>query len=182
MFGRKRAIDRLREGKWRCRSCDLDHEGMFDLGTPAPWHWDGPAEPEPNAALRMHGDFLSDDLCVVDGRDFFVRGLLEIPVRGMAETFSFGCWSSLSRAHFEFYVENFDGIELDEPWTGWFASWPAPFPSSVNEPCWVEPQPSRARPLIWLENEDHPLAIAQQNGISVERLLEIYRANGHHPG
>lgn len=77
-----------------------------------------------------------------------------------------------------------DGAPLDEDaiWTGWFSSWQPPFPSPINQPCWVEPQPGNLRPLIWLEDYSHPLAQAQRDGITAERLLEIYEANGHAPG
>ena len=167
--------------RWHCSSCDLEHDGIFHLGSPAPWHWDGPIAPEPNDALRIDGDFLSDDLCVIDGTDFFVRGVLEIPVHGSEQPFGFGSWSTLSRANFELYVASLDGALIDEDaiWTGWFATWPKPFASPVNQPCWVEPQSGRLRPLIWLEDETHPLAQAQRDGITIDGLLEIYAANDH---
>jgi hypothetical protein len=168
-------------GRWHCASCGEEHEGMFDLASPAPWHWQGPIEPEPNAALRMDGDFLSDDLCVIGGEHFFVRGVLDIPLIGSEHSFGFGSWSTLSRANFELYVDSLNGAVLDPDaiWTGWFSTWPKPFPSPINEPCWVEPQPGNSRPMIWLDGESHPLAAAQRGGISLERLLEIYEANGH---
>jgi hypothetical protein len=168
-------------GRWHCGSCGLEHDGIFHLGAPAPWQWPGVEEPEPNDALRMAGDFLSDDLCVIAGEDFFVRGVLEIPVHGSQQSFGFGSWSTLSRENFELYVASMDGTRLDEDaiWTGWFATWPKPFPSPLNQPCWVEPQEGGLRPMIWLEDETHPLARAQRDGITIERLLEIYAANGH---
>jgi len=170
--------------RWHCGGCGLEHDGIFHLGLPAPYHWRGPAEPEPNEALRMEGDFLSDDLCVIAGEDYFVRGVLEIPVRGHHDSFGFGSWSTLSRSNFELYVASMNGALLDDDaiWTGWFATWPKPFPSPINQPCWVEPQPGRLRPLIWLEDETHPLAVAQREGITIERLIEIYAANGHRFG
>ena len=169
---------------WQCATCGKIHEGVFDLGMPAPWHWQREPLSEPNAQLRMDGDFLSADLCVVGGRDFFVRGVLEIPLRDSDEVFGLGCWSSLSRANFERYVESFNGAEPDtrEAWTGWFSTWMKPFPSSINEPCWVQPRGNGLRPSIWLEGGCHPLAQAQREGITTERLLEIYRANGHGTG
>lgn len=174
-----RALDLLRGGRWRCHSCKLEHEGMFDLGAPAPWHWEGQAPVQPNAALRLDGDFLSPDLCVIGGRDYFVRGLLFIPVIGLDDCFAFGCWSTLSRASFEHYVAHPEGIELAEPWTGWFSNEFAPFLGTVNLPCWVMPQRNSDRPEVWLDDEEHPLSIAQRDGITAEQLLDIYRLHGH---
>ncbi len=174
-----RALDLLSSGRWRCRSCELEHQGMFDLAADAPWHWEGSEIPEPNSALRFERDFLSPDFCVIDGRDYFVRGLLFIPVVGLDHCFAFGCWSTLSRANFERYVAHFEGIEPDEPWTGWFSNEFTAFPGTVNTPCLVMPQSDGARPEIWLDDEDHPLSIAQRDGITPERLLDIYRQHGH---
>jgi hypothetical protein len=170
--------------KWRCRSCNVAHGGMFGLSADAPWQWGDPIEPEPNHALRMDGYFLSEDFCVIEGRHFFVRGVLDIPVQGLEDPFSVGAWSTLSRANFEIYVDGFDGAaaEADHAWTGWFSSSLEPFPPSINEPCRVEPRAGGLRPLLRLHSADHPLALAERDGISVDRLLEIYRANGHDIG
>lgn len=173
------ALDLLRGGRWRCSSCHEEHEGMFDLATDAPWHWEGQADPEPNSALRLDGDFLSADFCVIGGQDYFVRGLSFIPVIGLDDSFAFGCWSTLSRTNFELYAAHFDGIDVDEAWTGWFSSEFTAFPGTVNSPCWVMPRPDGTRPEIWLEDEDHPLSIAQRDGITPEQLLDIYRQHGH---
>jgi hypothetical protein len=43
----------------------------------------------------------------------------------------------------------------------------------------VHPQPARQRPYIELEPTDHPLAVEQRTGITLDRLLELYALNGH---
>lgn len=178
-----RALEQLR-GTWRCHDCDEEHEELMGLSAMAPWQWGGPAEPEPNAALRTDGSFLSEDFCVIEGEHFFVRGVLDIPVYGFDEPFSLGAWSTLSPANFDIYVDSFNGTVAasDEDWTGWFATTLAPFPSSINCPCWVETRPDRQRPRFWLADEAHPLALAQRDGITPEQLLDIYHANGHRLG
>jgi hypothetical protein len=97
------AVERLRE-RWRCHGCDNIHEGLMDIAAFAPDPWPGEERREENAALRFDGDFLSEDFCIIGGRYFFVRGVLEIPVHGFAEKFGFGCWSTLSRENFEQYA------------------------------------------------------------------------------
>jgi hypothetical protein len=49
----------------------------------------------------------------------------------------------------------------------------------VNLKCHVRPRSGRQRPLIELEPTDHPLSVEQRDGISIDRLLEIYAINGH---
>ena len=185
LFGQRRrsALDLLKGASWTCAQCGGNHRGMFDLAANTPYHWKGEEAHEPNSALRRDGDFLSEDFCVLGGDHFFVRCVFEIPVHGMADKFGLGVWSTLSRANFDKYVDGFDSGEFADmgPWTGWFSSSFKPFAGSINEPCWVHPQPGRQRPTISLANSDHELAIAQDEGITADRLLEIYAANGHGP-
>jgi hypothetical protein len=178
------AVERLRAASWRCASCGTEHEGMFDLAAGAPDYWTGPEEYEPNCNLRMEGDFLSEDFCIIAGEHFFVRCVFEIPVHGMADKFGFGVWSTLSRRNFEIYTEGFDDSAYADsgPWTGWFSNNLATFGESLEQPCWVHPQLDGQRPFIRLADEGHPLAVAQNEGISPERLMEIYAAYGHEPG
>jgi len=156
---------------------------MFDLGWRAPDYW-GKADPvEPNSAVRVGDNFLSDDFCVIGGEDFFIRCIFEIPVHGMPEKFSYGVWSTLSRANFDRYVESFDdGRHCDlGPWWGWLGNSLPGFPETINQGCWVHPQSRRLRPLICLDDADHELAKTQTQGISPERLLELYAEYGHAP-
>jgi len=156
---------------------------MFDLGAAAPDQWGTVESVEPNSALRLDGDFLSEDFCVLGGAHFLVRCVFDIPVHGMAEKFGFGCWSTLSRENFELYVEGFDdGVYAGAgPWFGWFSNSLRGFEETLNQRCWVHPQLDRQRPAIELEDSDHQLARAQKEGITPERLLEMYAAYGHSP-
>lgn len=55
------ALQLLQSAHWKCASCDVEHEGMFDIGALAPDHWCDAEQLEPNSALRLDGDFLSED-------------------------------------------------------------------------------------------------------------------------
>jgi hypothetical protein len=183
-FGRKQppsALDRLRGAGWDCASCGIAHKGMFHLSAFAPYFWEGLEEYEPNGAIRFDGDFLSEDFCVVGGEHFFVRCVFEIPVHGLAEKFGFGIWSTLSRANFQIYLDAFDnGMYANRgPWTGWFSHRLISFEDTLNQGCWVHPRLDRQRPVITLANEEHELARAQEEGITPERVLELYAAYGH---
>lgn len=182
LFRRGRtAIEKLRSQSWRCVTCGGEHEGMFDLSVRWPSAWEGPDDYEPNGALRTEGDFLSEDFCVLGGEHFFVRCRFTIPVRGLDEPFGFGIWSTLSRANFDIYVDAFDDGDYADfgPWTGYFSNALDCFGDTLNQPNWVQPRLERQRPTITLVDESHPLAVAQRDGISAERVLEIYAAYGH---
>lgn len=178
------ALEQLRSGRWTCGSCDAEHGWPFDLGARKPDPWPHGDVDEPNGALRLDGDFLSEDFCVMDGRHFMIRGVLPIPVVGLEDNFGFGCWSTLSRANFEKYVDAFDRGDAgaDEPWSGWLMNQLADFIEDTQPiGLWVQPRAERQRPLLWVQDDDHPLAIAQEQGISADRMLEIFRFYGHGP-
>lgn len=184
LFGPKpplSALETLRGGRWNCNSCGIAHRGMVDLAAFAPDFWEGAEDYEPNSAIRLDGDFLSEDLCVTDGQHFFVRCVLEIPVHGLAEKFGFGIWSTLSRANFDIYRDAFDDGTYANmgPWTGWFSNRLELFEDTLNQGCWVQPRLGHLRPLVTLANEEHELARAQEDGITPERVLELYAAYGH---
>ena len=64
-------------------------------------------------------------------------------------------------------------------WFGWFSNRLNGYPDTLNLKCQVRPRDGRQRPHIELESTEHPLALEQRNGITFDRLLEIYAANGH---
>jgi hypothetical protein len=175
------ALEILKGQKWTCKSCGKRHDGMFDLALDAPDHWPHARDLELNGALRMEGDFLSKDFCVLGGEDFFVRCVFPVPVHGVEHRLGFGVWSTLSRASFELYVEHFDVMPPDGlgPWFGYFSNSLRDIEETVPESCDVHPQPNRQRPLLTLHNCEHQLARMQNEGITPERVLEIYAAYGH---
>ena len=178
------AADRLASGSWTCSSCDATHGWPFDLAAAAPDCWPHDRVHAPNSMIRFDGDFLSEDFCVMDGEYFMVRCVLSFPVIGVPGEFGWGCWSTLSRENFETYVMGFDeGVyENDGPWTGWLMNGLADM-TDGKEPLelWVEPQPGRQRSRLWAAREGHPLKRAQQDGITAERMLEIFAYYGHAP-
>lgn len=173
----------LLQTDWRCSNCDELHHGVMDLAAFAPDPWGGDEQYEPNSALRLDGDFLSEDLCVIGGEHFFVRAILEIPVQGLSDVWAFGCWTTLSRTNFELYLDGFDvGEYLDAgPWFGWLSNHLKGIYEGDPEPVDVYPQQDRQRPYLILQNADHPLARAQYEGIEPEALLTLFRAYGHGP-
>jgi hypothetical protein len=158
------------------------HNGIFDLGCTWPDFWQGPNEPLPNSSLATAGDILTEDFCIIDGKNYFIRCVLKLPLIGApGEYFAFGVWSTLSKKNFDKYVESFD-VGSDEdlgPWFGWFSNCLKLYPDTVNLKCQVHTQANRQRPWIELEQSDHPLARDAGEGITYERLAEIYSAYGH---
>lgn len=183
-FGRRpsRPLEILRGAEWTCNSCEQPHIGMFDIASLSPDPWPHPRDYEPNSALRLDGDFLSEDFCVIDGTFFLVRCVLEIPVHGLADKFAYGCWGSLKRENFETYVDGFDsGTYAGQgPWWSWLCNRLRPYAEGDDSVgCWLSPQLGRQRPTLRVDDADHALAIAQEEGVEAKDILAIYGAYGH---
>jgi hypothetical protein len=173
---------RLWDNPWSCSVCGERHQGLIDLACGKPAQWPSSEDKAPNSALDLSGNFLSEDFCVLEGQHFFVRAVLELPIRGgRRKLFGFGVWTTLSRENFVRYVATFDSGMQDElgPWFGWFSSRLEGYPDTLNLKCQVHPVSGRQRPRVSLESTPHPLAVDQQSGITLDRLLDIYAINGH---
>lgn len=124
---------------------------------------------------------LGTDECVIDGKMFFIRGCIEIPVHGEDEPFSWGVWVSLSEKSFATWLEYYESNQRSHigPFFGWLNAWLKPYPDTVNLKTMVHLRDNGIRPYIELEPTDHPLAVEQRNGISIERVAEIYSIMMH---
>ncbi|MEJ8646375.1 DUF2199 domain-containing protein [Streptomyces sp. MS1.HAVA.3] len=135
----------------------------------APDDWDPSFESDPDSML-------SSDQCVIKGQHFFVRGLIEIPVIGCQDVFSWGVWVSLSRDNFARALEvwNTEGREAEKPYFGWLSTELALYSeSTTNLKTNAHTRPVGKRPSIELEPTDHPLAVEQRTGITQDRVREI---------
>jgi hypothetical protein len=134
----------------------------------------------PEEEREARCDLGSDD-CVIDEELFFVRGCIEIPVRGEAEPFSWGVWVSLSEESFKQWVACFDSKKRSHigPFFGWLNASLKPYPDTVSLKTQVHLRDDGIRPYIELEPTDHPLSVEQRCGISVSRVADIYAQMVH---
>lgn len=173
---------RLHDNEWSCPCCGLKHGGLFDLTCAKPDVWQGSEEWRPNSEIRTSSNILTEDFCILNGEHFFVRCILSLPIITKPDiSFGFGAWATLSRKNFDLYLDTFDSGEQAGlgPWFGWFSNRLNGYPDTLNLRSQVRPRDGRQRPYIELESAEHPLALEQRNGITFDRLLEIYAANGH---
>lgn len=159
-----------------CATCGESHHGMPSFGAEAPLSY----YHVPVADRERRCSLGSDD-CVVDESQFFVRGCLEIPVHGWDEPFSWGVWLSLSEASFREWVRTFDVAQRSNvgPFFGWLNTRLHVYPETVNLKTMVHLRDNGIRPYVEVQYSDHPLALEQRNGISRERVEQIYREVMH---
>ena len=162
--------------EFRCNSCGQTHQGMPSFGAKAPLSYY--EIPEPDRAQRC--DLGSDD-CVIDGKYFFVRGCIEIPVHGQTEPLNWGVWVSLSKESHLAWLSSFDSHTRSHigPFFEWLNAWLKPYPDTLNLKTKVHLRNKGIRPYIELEPTDHALAMEQRQGISVDRVAAIYAIMNH---
>lgn len=157
--------------RWKCNLCDEWHADLpFAYGPNFPDLYFDVPEGERDERVEVDKDF-----CVIDGKHYFVRGRLEIPVIDSDEVFSWDVWVSQSKANFRRTIElmNTEGRESEEPYFGWLSNNLHLYPDTTNLKTHVHTQPVGSVPSIELEPTDHPLAVEQRNGITLGRVKEI---------
>ncbi len=161
---------------FRCSSCSKIHEGSpsFAFRAPDPYL-------EQTDEVRDAGK-LSNDLCWyedADGKHFFIRVCLEVPIHGVGEPFLWGVWVSLSEHSFDHYVETYDAPDLTKSYFGWFCNGLPYYENTYALKVLVHPRSGQVRPFIELEKSSHPLAIDFHQGISIQKAQEIAESIMH---
>ena len=164
-----------------CTCCGKIHEGSPSFAFKAPDHYAGLSEVQ-----KAEMGELSSDFCTIthDGQtDYFIRTVLEIPIHGSAEPFTWGIWVSLSKKSFDRYVETYEAPIEGEGFFGWVCNAIPNYPTGPSSrPADVIVQSGRQRPKIRLhrsEREDDPLVLDQYEGISVARAQWLAEQTMH---
>ena len=99
----------------------------------------------------------------------------------MDEVFVWGVWVSLSEASMQRATElwNAEAIEIEPPRFGWLSTNIRVYPRTLELKTAVHFRGGNLRPRIEVESTDHPLAVEQRQGITVERVQEIAAALLH---
>ena len=158
---------------YRCATCGELHDELPDIGADKPDPWFGIPENERHRRVK-----LTPDTCIIDGRDYFIRGVLELPIHDHPHPFGFGVWVSQKRENFETYVRNNDTDQIG-PFFGWFCTRIAYYPEDTTVlKSRAHFRTGSLRPLIELEPTDHPLAVDQREGITLGKAWEIVHFYG----
>ena len=129
---------------------------VYDTDAPVYWYGLPPEEREGRAEL-------TSDQCVIDGKNFFLKGNLKIPILGSDEE-SFWCATELWEI---------EGRESEMPYFGWLSTVLPGYPDTISMKSRMRTRPVGLHPLIDLLPNEHLLSQEQQNGITYERVREI---------
>ncbi|MGR9073985.1 MAG: DUF2199 domain-containing protein [Gammaproteobacteria bacterium] len=163
---------------FKCACCGRIHEGSPSFGFAAP----DPYLEQPQKTQRE--GHLGTDLCHyddADGRHYFIRAVLEVPIHGVAEPFLWGVWVSLSEASYRRYVETYDDPDPGDRFFGWLCNYLPYYPNTYALKTQVRPGAKGERPNLELQDNGHPLETDFVNGISADKAREI-AVRCLHPG
>ena len=162
--------------EFKCGMC-----GEVHLQRPA-WHFAAPIQVSavPPAEREVRVDLTEDD-CVIDEKEFYLKALLELPIIGSPNSFVWGVWLSVSAESHARFAASFTDVDRSpgEPFFGWLCNELPSYPSTQLLKTMVHVRDYPLRPWIELEPTNHPLAIDQRNGISVEKAILLTEAFLH---
>jgi hypothetical protein len=176
-------LDTLAGLRWKCSNCEEWHTGpILDLSFDEPAYWPKKMDIGSRWKVLPSGEidkscqsFLDQDYCAIEGREFYVRGLIHLPIIGAAETFCGGVWGSLSRENFEKLLR-MDALQVrteGPPMFSWLSSNIGEYPNTLNLKMYVHIQEAGMRPHFRLELDEHLLSQEYHRGIAPERVKEI---------
>lgn len=155
-----------------CKSCGKHHDELpMSYGSPMPDYCGDIPEEEQESRIEMN-----EEVCIVDEEHFFIRGAIELPVTDGEGPFTWDIWVSLSEANFDLTLENWEteGRERElDPMFGWLSTSIPGYPETLELKTMVHTRPVGIRPFIELEPTNHPLAIEQRKGITLEQVKKI---------
>jgi hypothetical protein len=114
------------------------------------------------------------DQCVIDAREFYLRGRILMPVIGH-QRFIWGVWARMNQQDFLQANEMWKvmGRESLPPYCGWLDTEIPIYGGTRNLEVRILTQPVGRRPHFQVLAKEHPLAIEQSAGISMQRVQEI---------
>jgi hypothetical protein len=158
------------EVKFECRVCGEHHILPIKYSVKAPMAVIAIPQEEWDARL-----VITPEQCVIDNKDFYLRGRILVPVVGIETPFVWGVWAEVSPKSFLRTHEmwNTPGRENEPAFPGWLNTELPLFGDTFNLVVNIHTQPVGQRPQFTVADPEHPLAIEQREGITLERVQEI---------
>lgn len=152
---------------YRCATCNEIHDDLPDMGSDRPAYWGAVPEDKRSELIT-----LTEDTCIIEN-DYFIRGIIEIPILDYPKRFGFGVWVTQKKENFDTYIDNFDSDKIG-PFFGWLSTHLDFYDEdTINLKTMAHFRGNGLRPTIEIEPSNHPLSLDQKNGISLEKAWEI---------
>jgi Uncharacterized protein conserved in bacteria len=156
---------------YKCTCCDQVYDELpLCFGAEAP----GFCNTIPVSEREQRIEF-EKSLCVVDKKHFFHRGRLIIPIIDHDNQLIFDVWTSISEKNFERRMDLWNNPDRtsEPPYFGWLDTIVPGYRNTLNLKTMAQEQEPGTIPDIYVTENDHPLSIDQQKGITMNKVLDI---------
>ena len=161
----------MADASFVCHVCGQTHDGIPpSFAADFPDMYAGLSESD-----RGSRCLIGSDQCIIDEQWFFIRGCLEIPIVDSDDVFLWGLWASVKEEVFNEISAAWEEERRERrlaPFKGRLANSLSVYPETLNLKLRIIIQPVGTRSLFILE-EEHPLATAQQRGMSRSDVAEL---------
>ena len=164
-------LDGPEQSGFHCEVCHTWHDALpFSYSVKAPFAV--AAIPEQELERRV---VFTLDQCVIDQRDFYLRGRIVVPVLGEDRPFIWGVWAKVSAPDFIRTDElwKIPGREREPAYPGRLNTQIPLYGDTLNLELLVQTQVVGRRPHFELMQSSHPFALEQRAGISLGRVRRI---------
>jgi hypothetical protein len=153
---------------YKCDICGKTHNGLpMDMShkNPADYFEVPPSEREKRIQK-------TDDVCVIDDKEFYIRGILPLPVIDSTDEFRWGVWARVEEQDFKTYLKYWDGNIPENllPLSGHLSGGMKDYPESDMLPVEIHLQSGNQRPVFRVLSDKTQLGFDQQKGISMAKV------------
>jgi hypothetical protein len=157
---------------YQCEICGQFHAGQYiSVAFDSPDPYAGLKESDKD---RAH---LGTDDCVIGNDEFYLRGIIELPIVGIDETFLWGVWVRVWQKDYDEFADHYDAKDKERligPYKARLSNKLLGYdPGTLNLKCTLRVQPVGSRPLLMIDEPEHPLGIEQRNGITLVRARQM---------
>ena len=163
-------------GGFTCSRCGETHPGpplAYSSVAPGAWY---ELTDEQRASSTLDGE-----LCFIEGKRFFVRSNVEIPVNDASTELVYAAWVELRAEDMRRLVERWHLTEraADPGYEGTLASDLAGYPETIGLAAEVQTREPGTRSRAVLPPGEDPLSIDVWEGVTMARVLEVAELLAH---
>lgn len=116
----------------------------------------------------------NNDLSIIAGKRFFIRGVLPLKVDAREHVYNIGLWVELNKTDFERVYELWEepNQSKEPPFEARIANSIPTLPDTICLTVVLQLTGAASRPQVFVSPSSHPLYIEQTEGISEHRAYE----------
>ena len=163
-------LNKKNEEKFKCICCGKIYDEIpLTFGSDYPNYYYSIPENEISERVEYQ-----KSLCIID-EHFFHRVRIEIPIINYKENLNFDIWTSISEENFIKRNEDWENANRinNEPYFGWLQNEIPTYENTLNLKTISKENEPGIIPNAKILEENNQLQVDQQNGITLEKAIEI---------